>query len=83
MSPTIVAPTSTPTKPPPDRKGDVNCDGKVNSRDALMVLQLNAGLMSGLPCIQNADVSQDGRINARDAALTLQFHVGLLNHLPA
>ena len=83
VSPTIVAPTSTPTKPPPDEKGDVNCDGKVNSRDALMMLQLNAGLKSGLPCIQNADVSQDGRINARDAALTLQFHVGLLNHLPA
>ena len=82
VSPTIVAPTSTPTKPPPDEKGDVNCDGKVNSRDALMMLQLNAGLKSGLPCIQNADVSQDGRINSRDAALILQFHVGLLRNLP-
>ena len=47
-----------------------------------MVLQLNAGLKSILPCIQNADVSQDGRINARDAALILQFHVGLLRNLP-
>ena len=83
VSPTIVAPTSTPTKPPPDEKGDVNCDGKVNSRDALMVLQLNAGLQTILHCVQNADVSQDGRINSRDAALILQFHAGLLGHLPA
>jgi hypothetical protein len=63
-------------------KGDVNCDGKVNSRDALMILQLNAGLKNILPCIKNADVNLDGRINALDAFLILQFHAGLINHLP-
>ncbi len=60
----------------------MNCDGKVNSRDALMVLQLNAGLKNALPCIKNADVNEDGRINAIDAELILQFHAGLLGHPP-
>ena len=81
MLPTVIGPT--PTKPPPDRKGDVNCDGKVNSRDALMVLQLNAGLKNILPCIQNADVNWDRRINSKDAAIILQLHAGLLPPLPA
>ncbi len=74
--PTIVGPT--PEKPSIDMKGDVNCDGKVNSRDALMVLQLNAGLKNTLPCIHNADVNWDSRINSKDAALILQYHAGIL-----
>jgi hypothetical protein len=68
----------------PDRniKGDVNCDGKVNSRDALMVLQLNSGLKNILPCIKNADVNNDNRINSLDAFLILEFGAGLIHHLP-
>ena len=84
--------TNTPTRtsevlptavtPSQKLKGDVNCDGKVNSRDALMVLQLSAGLKNILPCIKNADVNLDGRINALDAFLILQFHAALIPHLP-
>ncbi|MCH7488649.1 MAG: dockerin type I repeat-containing protein, partial [Chloroflexi bacterium] len=69
-------------KQPPDRKGDVNCDGKVTSGDAMLVLQLTTGLQSILPCIQNADVNWDSRINSKDAMLILQLHAGLLPGLP-
>ena len=30
--------------------GDVDCDGRVNSRDALAILQFDAGIISDLPC---------------------------------
>ena len=79
-SPTIVGPTPTPRIP--NLSGDVNCDRKVNSRDALMILQLNAGLKNVLPCIKNADTNCDGAINALDAFLILQHEVGFLNSLP-
>jgi hypothetical protein len=79
--PTAVTPA--PTKHPIKRKGDVNCDGKVDARDALMVLQMNAGLIDTLPCIQNADVNGDNRINSLDALLILQFEAGLIDHFPA
>jgi hypothetical protein len=75
--------TPVPTKHQIKRKGDVNCDGKINSRDALMVLQMYAGLIDTLPCIKNADVNGDDRINSIDALLILQFGAGLINHFPA
>ncbi len=66
----------------PDRPdgilGDVNCDDRVNAVDAALVLQRDAGLVSSLPCDENADVSGDGRVNAVDAALILQRDAGLL-----
>ncbi len=60
---------------------DVNCDGAVNTIDALFLLQFDAGLMESLPCEQNADVNADGRINSLDAVLILQFDAGLLQTL--
>jgi len=64
-------------------KGDVNCDGKVTARDALMVLQVYAGLIDNLPCMKNADVNHDGRVNSLDALFILQYVAGLINHFPA
>ena len=57
--------------------GDVNCDKNINSVDAALILQFDAGLVASLAC-QDADVNGDGTINAIDAALVLQLDAGLL-----
>jgi hypothetical protein len=75
-------PTRTPTAPGGGAMGDVNCAGGVNSIDAALVLQRSAGLLTSLPCPQNADVNGDGRVDSIDAALILQFVAGLLSSLP-
>lgn len=58
--------------------GDVDCNGAVTSVDALLILQYEAGLLSVLPCPQNADVSGDGEISPVDALLILQHVAGLI-----
>ncbi len=62
--------------------GDVSCDGNVNSIDAALVLQRDAGLLPQLPCSENADVNLDGSVNSLDAALILQHDAGFLPTLP-
>ena len=62
--------------------GDANCDAEVNSIDAALALQRNAGLTGELPCEENADVDGDGEVSSIDAALILQFVAGLLAGLP-
>jgi hypothetical protein len=59
-------------------EGDANCDGVVNSVDALIVLQFVARLRTSVPCPDLADVDDNGRISAIDAALILQIHAGLI-----
>ncbi len=86
-TPTVRAnstPTVTPTRPPTPAGlvGDANCDHTVNAIDAAIDLQYSAGLVSSLPCLQNADANHDGSTNAIDAALVLQFVAGLLHSLP-
>ena len=56
--------------------GDVNGDGKINPKDAAMVLQHFVDKP-----VQNfnaaaADVNADGKINPKDAAMILQYFVG-------
>ena len=53
--------------------GDVDCDGVVNSIDALYILQFHAALMPALPCPEAADVNGDGGVDSIDALLILQF----------
>ncbi|MEX0786859.1 MAG: dockerin type I domain-containing protein [Dehalococcoidia bacterium] len=61
--------------------GDVNCSGSVSAIDVALVLQNIAGLLSSLPCEQNADVSGNGSTDSIDAALMLQFIAGFLDEL--
>ena len=61
--------------------GDVNCSGTLTVVDAALILQYDAGIISSLPCPENADVNHDGHINPVDAALILQFDAGLIDHL--
>ena len=58
--------------------GDANMDGKVNTRDAVLVKQSIVG-MTELSNVQKAyaDVVADGKINTRDVVLTLQDIVGM------
>lgn len=72
---------SPPSPEPPQEAlaGDADCNGVVNSRDALLVLQFEAGLIDSLPCMDLADVNGDGRIDSIDAGLIKQIDAGLLS----
>ena len=62
--------------------GDINSDYKINSLDALMVLQYSVGSLA-LDSVQQtlADVSKDNKINSMDALMILQYSVGILPSL--
>ena len=73
-------PADTPPPPPAPDCGDIDESGAVDSRDALLVLQIDGGFVA-LPAVlppPHWDVNADGAIDARDAALVLQFEAGLL-----
>jgi hypothetical protein len=61
-------------------RGDVNCSRWVDSIDAALVLQFDAGLVRSLACQHAADVNGDRRINSVDAALILQLDAGLIRY---
>lgn len=63
--------------------GDVNGDGKINSSDALMVLQSNVGLKK-LNKNQKtaADVNGDDKVNSADALYILNYAVGKIDVFP-
>ncbi len=84
--PPTPSPTATATPSPtaterPRVTGDVNCDDAVDPIDAALVLQLDAALVSSLPCPDVANVNGDGVIDALDAILILQFAAGLIDSL--
>ncbi len=58
--------------------GDVSCNGDINSIDAVLELQLVAGLLVVLPCDGAADMDRNGFVNSIDALLILQTEAGLL-----
>ena len=59
----------------------MNCDTITDPIDAALILQLNARLISGLPCPGSGDVNGDLVTNPLDAALILQFSAGLISQL--
>ena len=63
--------------------GDANCDGLVDSRDAVLVQQYFARLTGGTLCHGAADANGNGTVGSIDAALILQMEAGLLARLPA
>jgi len=80
-TPTLIStPTRTPT--PVRLLGDVDCNGRIDSIDAALVLQFVADLIGSLPCPQNADANVRGGIDAVDATLILQYVAGLIDSLP-
>lgn len=64
--------------------GDVNSDTKINSSDALLVLQhsVQSIRLEG-DQFTAADVNADEKINAGDALSILQYAVGTINKFPA
>jgi hypothetical protein len=63
----------------PKLPGDVDCDEDVDTIDAVLVLQLAAGLIDGLECPKNADLNGDEKIDSLDAAVILQIVAGLVD----
>lgn len=61
--------------------GDANCDGWINSLDALAVLQFDAELLDTLVYPDGGDSNGDGKINSTDALLILQFDAGFMPDL--
>ena len=62
-----------------DLTGDINSDGKVNSLDALIVLQYSVGLSTDVKNFRAGDVNSDMLLNSIDALIILQISVGLIN----
>lgn len=66
----------------PFKLGDVTKDGKINSYDALVILQSATGSTTLDSSKQKlADVNKDGKINSLDALLVLQYTVGKISSL--
>ena len=56
------------------RTADINGDGKINSMDALLILQYNVQTVTFSEAEQKAaDINRDGKINSMDALITLQI----------
>lgn len=81
--PTLAATSTVTATPDVPGNGDVNKDGNVDSIDAELILQDEAGLLQLSERERaNADVNQDGVMDSRDASLVLQHTAGLFPNLP-
>jgi hypothetical protein len=60
-----------------DRYGDVDADGGVDSRDALITLSAAVGLPVSGFTLANGDVDADGLANSRDALMMLSYSIQL------
>lgn len=60
-----------------DFDGDINKDGQIDLTDAILVLQVLAGLEPALPVYKQADVNEDGKIGLEEVIYILQKVSGL------
>ncbi len=59
--------------------GDVNCDGKINSTDAVLILQYETKILGEVEFDgKAADVNRDGKVNSTDAVLILQYEAKII-----
>ena len=56
----------------------MNGDSFVNSIDATLVLQYDAGILESLQHPEVADVNADSSVNSLDAQLVLQYDAGFV-----
>ena len=63
--------------------GDVDCNGIVQSTDALGILRHVADLSPDLPCMNVADTDCDGDIDAVDGLNVLRYIAGMAVTSPA
>ena len=61
--------------------GDLDCDGFINSIDALLILQFKAFIHVSA-CPWNGNIDNNDTVDSIDAALLLQFIAGLISTLP-
>lgn len=74
---TIPSPTPTPTPAPSYTLGDVNQDGKINSNDALAILQYSTGTKTlNANQLKAGDMNRDGKVNSNDALVVLSVSTG-------
>ena len=55
--------------------GDVNGDGKINTKDAALLLQYFVAIVNSID-EEVADVNNDGKVNSKDASMILQYCAG-------
>ncbi len=64
--------------------GDVNGDGKIDTTDAKLIMQLDLDLIDVAELdITVADVNGDGKIDTTDAKLIMQYDLELIEKFPA
>jgi len=68
---------------PPAQPGDANCDGRTDSIDSVIILQLFANLVPFLPCQYAGDVNNNGGVGPIDALLILQYDSGMVTAFPS
>ena len=71
------------TDPEEYELGDVDGDGKINARDAKLIMQYFTKKITLTEEQQKrAEVSGDGKINARDAKLIMQYFTKKIDKFP-
>jgi len=63
--------------------GDVDCNGQIQSTDALGILRHVAGLVPDAPCLNVADTDCDADTDAVDGLAVLKYVAGLPPTQPA
>ena len=78
----VSEPTTQPTTEPTENKlvGDINGDGKIDSKDAVLVLKSYAeSLVSGNKSTDLAgDINNDGSVDSKDAVIILKYYAATL-----